>query len=333
MATVRVVHNKDRPYVVIDKKVIEDPYLSWEAKGLHAYLLSRPDNWKVSVIHLSRIYQGNKKGGGEKAILSILNELIEQGYCQRFQPRKKGGLFLRTEYQMFEFKNTLPQPDEGVADEGVAEEVPTNNTRDIISNEKEQQQTNETSNEQFQEKKPSAVVVSSKSKISEKKLSVSPYKTLRPLPKYSKPENPKEVVPIVESLYKLNIIDSLKIELSQKYTKEEIDLGVKRVLAWKTRESDSKAIRDVLKKRDSWDDSTSDNICLVEDNKLYLQSLKRLDSTSINSVYISINREYDSIQFSGGQGGKIYKITEKDFRENVDEYLKKLQDFQKGRRK
>ncbi|MFW2440514.1 MAG: hypothetical protein ACN4GR_14220 [Arenicellales bacterium] len=39
---------RDR-YVTIEQHVIEDARLSWAARGLLAYLLSKPDDWKVLV--------------------------------------------------------------------------------------------------------------------------------------------------------------------------------------------------------------------------------------------------------------------------------------------
>lgn len=77
---IRTEHNRENPYVQIHKKMLEDPELSWAAKGLLTYLLSRPDNWKISVEHLAKIYCGDARGNGEKAIRSIVKELIKLGY-------------------------------------------------------------------------------------------------------------------------------------------------------------------------------------------------------------------------------------------------------------
>lgn len=136
MSIVRIEHNKNNPYVILNKKALEDGKLSWAAKGLWAYLMSRPDDWNVSVVHLSKIY--DEKGGGEKAILSLLNELIENGYCERRQPKKDNGLFERTEYIIMEFKKCLPQPSERVAVERVPVEVPTTNKVSILNKEEQQ---------------------------------------------------------------------------------------------------------------------------------------------------------------------------------------------------
>jgi hypothetical protein len=106
MSIIRVSHNRDNPYVMINKKGLEDVNMSWAAKGLWSYLMSRPDDWEISIAHLSSIYKF--KGGGEKAIYSLLNELIEEGYCIRTQPKNSKGVFEKTSYTLLEFKNKLP---------------------------------------------------------------------------------------------------------------------------------------------------------------------------------------------------------------------------------
>ena len=106
MSIIRTEHNKNNPYVILNKSALEDSELSWAAKGLWAYLMSRPDNWNVSVAHLSSIYKDY--GGGEKAIYALLSELIEKGYCQRKQDRSNGGKFNSYEYIITEFKIISP---------------------------------------------------------------------------------------------------------------------------------------------------------------------------------------------------------------------------------
>ncbi len=107
MSIIRTEHNKNNPYVILNKSALEDKNLSWAAKGLWSYLMSRPDHWKVSVAHLSTIYD-EKRGGGEKAIYSLLNELIEKGYCERKQERQEAGQFAKYEYIITELKNKVP---------------------------------------------------------------------------------------------------------------------------------------------------------------------------------------------------------------------------------
>jgi hypothetical protein len=109
----RSPHDKENPYVVINKNCLQDHSISWEARGLLSYLLSLPNDWEVHVSHLSKLYK--KKGGGRDAILSMLNELIECGYCERVQTKKDNGEFSKLEYHITEFKKSLTQPAEPVA--------------------------------------------------------------------------------------------------------------------------------------------------------------------------------------------------------------------------
>ncbi len=57
-------------FVMMDKTFLEDTRLSFKAKGILAYLLSKPDNWKVIVGNLV-----NSSTDGKKAIYSGLKEL------------------------------------------------------------------------------------------------------------------------------------------------------------------------------------------------------------------------------------------------------------------
>jgi hypothetical protein len=81
----RVVKNKDNPYVMIDRRPVDNPKLSYKAKGILTYLLSRPDGWEVSVADL--IKHGAE---GEAAIRSGLKELKQVGHMKYTQARDQG---------------------------------------------------------------------------------------------------------------------------------------------------------------------------------------------------------------------------------------------------
>ena len=40
---------KTSNYVSISRFTLEDKRLSWEARGLHAFLLAKPDDWKTCI--------------------------------------------------------------------------------------------------------------------------------------------------------------------------------------------------------------------------------------------------------------------------------------------
>jgi hypothetical protein len=76
-------------YTVISNAALEDVRLSLKAKGLLAYLLTKPDGWKVIVIHL--VKQSND---GRYAIEKALDELETFGYIVRTpQKRSDSGKF------------------------------------------------------------------------------------------------------------------------------------------------------------------------------------------------------------------------------------------------
>lgn len=110
---VRVQHDKQNPYTIINKKSIWDEKLSLEAVGLLARLISRPDDWRVDIREL----QKSCRCGRDK-ILRILNELQEAGYAFRYQPICAKGKFGNLETLIFETPKTpeeiqkmFPQPD------------------------------------------------------------------------------------------------------------------------------------------------------------------------------------------------------------------------------
>ena len=84
----RTHKNKDNPYVQINKEVFEDARLSWGAKGLMGYLLSKPDGWTVRFADLMN--RGPEK---RTALRRVLKELEAFGYMQRVRSRNDAGRF------------------------------------------------------------------------------------------------------------------------------------------------------------------------------------------------------------------------------------------------
>ena len=82
------VKKRDNPYVIIDKTALDDPRLSFRAKGILAYLLSRPDNWTPNREQLADVSRE-----GRDAVSSALNELKEFGYFERKRERQEDGTF------------------------------------------------------------------------------------------------------------------------------------------------------------------------------------------------------------------------------------------------
>jgi hypothetical protein len=92
---------------------IEDTRLSWAARGLLIYVLSRPDDWRVITKHL--VKQGNLRRDG---IHSLLRELRKCGYVRRKTIRNETGSFSGVDYYVHEVgdkispRTDLPYPAE-----------------------------------------------------------------------------------------------------------------------------------------------------------------------------------------------------------------------------
>ena len=75
-------------YSIIHNSVFGNNDLSWEARGVLAYLLSKPDNWTVRVYDLLRSGQC-----GEHKMARILKELEDAGYLRRARIQHDDGRF------------------------------------------------------------------------------------------------------------------------------------------------------------------------------------------------------------------------------------------------
>ncbi len=102
---IRVHHNKENPFVQLNKKALWDSNLSLKAIGLWARCLSRPDNWEFSVSELSKSCKE-----GSRSLYAAINELIANNYAVRIQTQKllPNGKpsFDKLIYVFFEFKIT-----------------------------------------------------------------------------------------------------------------------------------------------------------------------------------------------------------------------------------
>lgn len=94
MSIIRVV--KDKGYFAVSNVPFNDINLSWEARGIMGYLLSKPDGWQVNVSDLI-------KSGGAKLhkIRRILKELETHGYLKRKQTQDGQGkiIWISTVYE------------------------------------------------------------------------------------------------------------------------------------------------------------------------------------------------------------------------------------------
>ena len=108
----RISKDKENPYVMINKNVMQDERLSWKARGLMGYLLSLPDDW---VIYLEELEKHSERDGRE-SLASGIKELIQYGYIVREQARTEGGKFGTWTYTVFE----SPQTANGFPENGLS---------------------------------------------------------------------------------------------------------------------------------------------------------------------------------------------------------------------
>ena len=105
----RVIKNADNPYVMVDKRIIQNKQLSWKAKGILIYLLSRPDNWTAQMQDII-----NQSTDGESATRAGVQELIDAGYLvRRVEHNKETGQFIKW-MEVYESPQEKPkeQPEE-----------------------------------------------------------------------------------------------------------------------------------------------------------------------------------------------------------------------------
>lgn len=92
---VRAVRCADQPYFMMRRDAAQNRELSWEARGMLAYLLSKPDDWEVRIADL-------QQGCGRDKVYSILRELERAGHLIRIQERLDNQRFSRLHYIVHE---------------------------------------------------------------------------------------------------------------------------------------------------------------------------------------------------------------------------------------
>lgn len=96
MATYRVKKESGN-FVTIHKGFIHDNNLSWKAKGLLLYFLSRPDDWQIYETELIK-----HTSDGLSSLKSGIKELEKTGYIERKRKRDDKGRLKEYEYEVFE---------------------------------------------------------------------------------------------------------------------------------------------------------------------------------------------------------------------------------------
>ena len=99
MSVVKVRIQKD--FTVLYNGVLENPDLSFKAKGLWAYCMSKPDNWQFHVTHLATVSKD-----GIDAVYSALSELEAAGLVEKSQPNENG-VFGKMDYIIYPYTQQI----------------------------------------------------------------------------------------------------------------------------------------------------------------------------------------------------------------------------------
>jgi hypothetical protein len=87
MSIIRIKKAHKPPYVILDTTALNDARLSFRAKGIHTYLMARPDDWEVHIDHLMK--QSPREA--RDAIRGAMMELDTCGYIRRVRIRGDNG--------------------------------------------------------------------------------------------------------------------------------------------------------------------------------------------------------------------------------------------------
>jgi len=117
------IHNirLDSHFTTIVNDTAADAKLSWGAKGLLFYLLSRDANWKTHLWHLAEVYTGQKKGNKHDAVYGFIKELKENGYVKYTKKQNSEGQW-EHRYDVYpvkaeDFQKKFPEPVKPAMDE------------------------------------------------------------------------------------------------------------------------------------------------------------------------------------------------------------------------
>jgi len=93
---IRVAHDTTNPFFMMVRSTAQDESLSWEARGVLAYLLSKPDDWKVMIPDL-------QQQCGRDKVKRILAELEDAKYLTVDRDNHdKDGHFAPNNYKVHE---------------------------------------------------------------------------------------------------------------------------------------------------------------------------------------------------------------------------------------
>ena len=128
MAVIRV-YKESGNFVTVHKNFIHDDNLSWKAKGILLYLLSRPDDWRIYETELNK-----HSSDGRDSLRTGIKELEQAGYIHRTRRRNEKGQLREYEYQVFEQPNQIGKTYVGKTNIGKSKTTNNNSTNNNNTN-------------------------------------------------------------------------------------------------------------------------------------------------------------------------------------------------------
>lgn len=101
MAICRAIHDKENPYVTLNKEITKNLDISYKALGLYFLAFSRPDDWEFNLKELSK-----RKNGGRDAVRGAAHELETFGYLHKKAVQTEGGRMDGWDWYFFETPKT-----------------------------------------------------------------------------------------------------------------------------------------------------------------------------------------------------------------------------------
>ena len=124
-----------RDWYQLKHSIARDKRLSFTARGVLIYLLTRPDNWEISIANLVAETAESERSMGRDATYKVLRELENVGYLFTFQPRgacgrlgKKSWVVGESPKEISDFIKNSPLTDfQEAEDVGESEDTDTTN--------------------------------------------------------------------------------------------------------------------------------------------------------------------------------------------------------------
>lgn len=115
---------RENPFVQLDKFFLSDDQLTFEAKGILAYVLSKPDTWTIRKEDMIK-----RSKSGKTRIESAMLELMANGYLNWYRLREENGTFGEWVYDVYERPEFNPEAKKFIEEGKIRIEARKNKTK------------------------------------------------------------------------------------------------------------------------------------------------------------------------------------------------------------